>query len=270
MADVYDAGKSALVLNAGVGAFDVYQVDGVVHVTNGNSGKNPSSTPERGGFSGWTMVGIDPAGGLWREADTEWLDVEINPFVDALSVTGPTELAAGEVVDLQGTIDENGRLVPAEWPVSVRWAGSEGVYVGDPASAPGSAIVALDPRTGTVTALDRVVVVPRGADGRGVDRPGADGRIVPRTKGHVLDGAAQTYPVEITLTVNDVTPHPSWPFRSRYRRRHRGGITPGGGRVWRPLLGATGGDAQTGLTAGVRRSPGGGSGRSLAGRALGG
>ena len=187
-AKVREAGKSVIVLGAGVGAFDVYEVDGVVHSVTGNSGKGPHSTPDRGGFTGWTMVGLDPSAGLWREATGEWLNLELNPFVDDLTITGPEALAAGELGDLDGTIVQDGREVPAAWPVSYTWNGTADlVYVGDSAAAPEGALVALNPVTGEVTALERQVI------------DGAIGTPVAWTR---PSGKVATYPVDVTLTVN--------------------------------------------------------------------
>ncbi|MDN5724843.1 MAG: phosphodiester glycosidase family protein, partial [Propionibacteriales bacterium] len=54
------SGKSIAQVNAHVGSFHGSARDGVSRVINGNSGKNPSGSPEHGGFTGWSMVGIDP------------------------------------------------------------------------------------------------------------------------------------------------------------------------------------------------------------------
>jgi hypothetical protein len=57
------AHKSAAMVAGHVGAFAASSIDGVPYLLNGNSGKNPASTPDNGGFTGWTMLGIDPADG---------------------------------------------------------------------------------------------------------------------------------------------------------------------------------------------------------------
>ena len=38
--------------------------EGVTTLINGNSGKDPAGTPSTGGFTGWTMLGIDPGSGV--------------------------------------------------------------------------------------------------------------------------------------------------------------------------------------------------------------
>lgn len=191
MAEVYDAGKSGGVLNAGVGAFDVYQVDGTTHVTNGNAGKSPNSTPDRGGFSGWTLIGIDPEAGNWRESNGEWLSVDIRPFVNSVTITGPDSVDAGNSILLSGTVDENGREVPLDWPVSYRWGSeTETLYAGDPSTAPESAIATIDPREGTVTALDRVYV---------------DGELAVMDSGITLTDEVEEVSVTANVLVNNET-----------------------------------------------------------------
>ena len=190
MAEVQAAGKSTLVLGAGTGAFDVYQVDGVTHVVNGNAGKSPNSTPDRGGFSGWTMIGIDPAQGLWEHTQDSWLDVEINPFTEDIKILGPWALSSGQVAQLHAYALQDSRSVPLNWPVSSRWYGADGVFAGDPADAAGSDLLALDTATGTVTVLDRAI---------------QDGKVVPLTDDLELTGAFRSQRVTVTATANDIT-----------------------------------------------------------------
>ncbi|OFP68865.1 phosphodiester glycosidase family protein [Actinomyces sp. HMSC065F12] len=196
-AKVRDAGKSVLVVNAGVGAFDVYQVDGVVHVTNGNAGKGPHSTPDRGGFTGWTMLGINPDQGLWRDSAGEWLNLEIRPFVDELTIEGPTQLTQDDPIKLTGTIvqheGDSQRDVPAAWPVSFLWSSASPlVYEGDPSAAPAHAAAALDSSTGELVGLERVLV-----DGQ-IVVPDENTRVV-----NEGDGVkTESRDVPVTLTVN--------------------------------------------------------------------
>lgn len=153
-----DSGKSAAYVGSHVGVFDVSSVDGVPYVVNGNSGKDPASSPDDGGFTGWTMLGIDPDAGQWRGAPEPWLSVETKPRVDenGLSVTAPATLVLGESGEVSAEFIQDSfydaRTVPVAWPVSSAWSG-EGVFVGDAADAPQDAIVAITPAARTITAV---------------------------------------------------------------------------------------------------------------------
>ncbi|TNC21487.1 metallophosphoesterase [Georgenia sp. 311] len=150
-----ETGKSVAYVGAHVGVFDTARVDGVPYVINGNAGKSPSSTPADGGFTGWTMLGVDPEAGRWAESEDEWLAVEVQTRVDELTVTAPQEaLGAGEQVVLEAEVTQDDtRTFGLAWPMSWAWSGSQGVHVGAVADAPADAVVALDPATGTVTGL---------------------------------------------------------------------------------------------------------------------
>lgn len=160
------SGKSVAVINAGVGIFDASAVEGVSYILNGNSGKNPSGTPENGGFTGWTMLGINPGAGLLGpepkvNARVDWLTAETRPWVDDLSVTAPQTLPEDEVGDISAVLTQDGVEVPVGWPVSAQWSG-EGVVVDDGtqddvSSAMGYSAnpsVRVNPTTGTITALN--------------------------------------------------------------------------------------------------------------------
>ncbi|MFB8386278.1 phosphodiester glycosidase family protein [Microbacterium sp. NPDC055910] len=151
-----ESGKSAAYIAGHVGAFHASSVDGVPYVVNGNSGKSPASTPADGGFTGWTMLGIDPDQGTWRDATDAWLEVETKPRVDegGLTVDAPGTLGLGGAAEISAEFaqDEGARTVPVAWPVSSRWGG-EGVHIGAAEDAPAGTIVAVDPRDGTVSAL---------------------------------------------------------------------------------------------------------------------
>ncbi|NYI06744.1 metallophosphoesterase family protein [Allostreptomyces psammosilenae] len=167
-----EAGKSAAYVAGHVGVFAAWSVDGVPHLVNGNSGKNPAGTPDQGGFTGWTMLGIDPAHGTVTDrfatpADdaSAWLRAETHPRVDALTLQAPDTLALLARTPVTATLTQDGgRRVPVAWPVSARWSG-DGVLVGDPARAvrdaaeqpgprpQGAPVAVYDPATGTLTGL---------------------------------------------------------------------------------------------------------------------
>lgn len=154
-----DTGKGAAFIGSHVGAFSAASVDGVPYVINGNMGKTPSSAPVDGGFSGWSLVGIDPDAlspdaddPRWQpEADRDWFRVEMRPHVDALALTAPATLAVGATGEVEATLTQGSRTFPVAYPVSADWSGT-GVHVGA-GRAPRAAVVALDPATGVLTAL---------------------------------------------------------------------------------------------------------------------
>ncbi|WP_418607343.1 metallophosphoesterase family protein [Georgenia sp. SUBG003] len=156
------SGKSVAAVNAHVGAFHARSFDGVSNVVNGNSGKSPSSTPDAGGFTGWTLLGVDPGEGVVGDDPApvtdrlEWLRAEVHARVDALTLDVPAELALGETAVVTGTVTQDGgRHVPVAWPMSADWSG-ENVTVAD-ASAAGlegeADVLRLNPATGEVTAV---------------------------------------------------------------------------------------------------------------------
>lgn len=181
-------GKSVALVNAHAGVFHGGAVEGVTTLVNGNSGKSPAGTPATGGFTGWTMLGIDPASGVvGRNPATQdrvdWLAAETRPWVDSLVVEGRDQLAVGEVGEVSATLTQDGREVPVAWPVTAQWGGT-GVHV-----ATGGAgdehpdrrdVVRVDPRTGEMTGLRRgaatVTVTVNGETARMTVKVAGEGR----------------------------------------------------------------------------------------------
>lgn len=146
------SGKSAAFVGAHAGVFDAGSVDGVPFLVNGNSGKAPASTPDNGGFTGWTLLGLEPSHGD-RGDDDRWLRAEVRARVDAVALQAPATLAVGGAGEVAATVTQDGeRTVPVQWPVSAQWGGT-GVHVGPAAEAPRWAVVAVDPATGTIQGL---------------------------------------------------------------------------------------------------------------------
>ncbi|MFB6888530.1 phosphodiester glycosidase family protein [Kitasatospora sp. NPDC056327] len=152
-------GKSAAMVSGHVGAFHASSVDGVPYLINGNSGKGPAAEPDRGGFTGWTMLGIDPAAG--RVTDpyavpddaSAWLRAEVRARADAVQLNAPGTLGLLESVPVGATFTQDGeRTVPVAWPVTARWGG-QGVHIGPAAGAPRGSVAAYDPATRTLTGL---------------------------------------------------------------------------------------------------------------------
>lgn len=153
------SGRSVALVASHVGVFHAASTDGVSYLVNGNAGKGPASTPENGGFTGWTMLGIDPADGRWELAsgkgDERWLSAEVNVRVDELAAAAPARaLVVGEKHDLAPTLVQDGdRAARVAWPMSLRWSSSGTAFVGDVSDAPSEAVVAVDPATSELTAL---------------------------------------------------------------------------------------------------------------------
>ncbi|SDD81389.1 phosphodiester glycosidase family protein [Auraticoccus monumenti] len=154
-----DTGKGAASIGSHVGSFSAASVDGVPYVVNGNMGKAPSTDPADGGFSGWSLVGIDPDAlsqdpedSRWEpEADRDWIRVEMRAHVDELALVAPATLAVGASGQVEATVTQGSRSFPVGYPVSADWSG-ERVHVGA-GRAPRQAVVRLDPATGELTAL---------------------------------------------------------------------------------------------------------------------
>ncbi|MEU5161657.1 phosphodiester glycosidase family protein [Streptomyces sp. NPDC020875] len=172
-------GKGAALIGAHVGVFHADRVDGVPYLINGNSGKAPAGPAADGGFTGWSLVGVDTeapdrrgtAGAAGREAarvpagaDTgrdlsdDWLTVQVRAHTDRLALTAPAVLPAGTTATVTATLTQGTRPVPAAHPVSTDWTVSPGVVVGTPGHhsrlpAHGRPAAVLDPATGRLTAL---------------------------------------------------------------------------------------------------------------------
>ncbi|AUS80219.1 hypothetical protein C1701_19925 [Actinoalloteichus sp. AHMU CJ021] len=144
-----ESGKPAAVITAHAGLFHASRVDGVPYWINGNAGKGPSARPESGGFTGWSLLHLDPS----REELP--MRVEMRPHVDGLSVEVPDELAIGGTGEVVAEVHQDGRTVPVAYPVAGSWSGSDGLHVaGASTSEPGPEHVAsFDPATGQVRGL---------------------------------------------------------------------------------------------------------------------
>ncbi len=141
-------GKGTAFIGAHVGTFHAGHVDGVPYFVNGNSGKNPSTLPAAGGFTGWSLWGVDTRG-----KPGDWLAAEVRPHVDALTVTAPDTLRVGQEAVVSATIRQATRTVPVAYPVSAGWSASPNVHIGAPEDAKRYHTAVFDPRTGELTAL---------------------------------------------------------------------------------------------------------------------
>ncbi|MFI2303311.1 hypothetical protein ACH5AL_31400 [Actinacidiphila glaucinigra] len=85
-----------------------------------HSGKNPASTPDNGGFTGWRTLSADPRHG--RVADLfdvlsgdsgTWLRAEVHARTDAVDIVAPATLTVGGAGHASATISQDGtRTVP--------------------------------------------------------------------------------------------------------------------------------------------------------------
>ncbi|MBB4907923.1 phosphodiester glycosidase family protein [Actinophytocola algeriensis] len=141
-------GKGTAFIGAHVGTFHASHVDGVPYFVNGNSGKNPSTLPSEGGFTGWSLWGVDDRG-----APGDWLAAEVRPHVDTLTVDAPDSLPVGRSTVVTASITQADRTVPVAYPVSARWSASPNVHIGPQRDAKRYHTANFDPATGELTAL---------------------------------------------------------------------------------------------------------------------
>ncbi|MFI7445071.1 phosphodiester glycosidase family protein [Nonomuraea indica] len=152
-------GKGAALIGAHVGTFHASRVDAVPAFVNGNSGKNPATAPNDGGFTGWSLWGVDPVTPQeaehvrrnWFVDAPAWIGAQVRPHVDELTLTAPATLAAGTSAQVTAEVRQGSRTVPAAYPVSASWSGSPGLHVGSPRTAGPRHVAVLDPATGTLT-----------------------------------------------------------------------------------------------------------------------
>ena len=154
-------GKGAALIGSHVGVFHAEHVDGVPYLINGNSGKAPAGPANAGGFTGWSLVGVDNVSrgeqlaarlAPWK-GRPDWLSVQTRAHLDALTLEAPDRLAPGQSADVRATVLQGTRSVPVAFPLSADWTGSLNLYVGDPGDARPRHAAAYDPATGRLTAL---------------------------------------------------------------------------------------------------------------------
>ncbi|NJQ03005.1 multidrug transporter [Streptomyces sp. PLAI1-29] len=159
------SGKGAALITGHAGVFHASRTDGVPCLVNGNSGKAPAAPPGRGGFTGWSLAGVDRVSEAERdrarqrpwEGGPDWLTVQTRPHVDGLRLDGPAGLPAGSTARVTATVlqGEGGtaRAVPVGFPLSADWTGSPRLRIGPADGAGPRHVAAYDPATGVLTAL---------------------------------------------------------------------------------------------------------------------
>ncbi|MEO3816622.1 phosphodiester glycosidase family protein [Plantactinospora sp. B24E8] len=156
-------GKGTLFVGSHVGTFAADRVDGVPYLINGNTGKNPSTAPHLGGFTGWTMFGVDPvspveAAQARRDpvaAGPQWVTAQTRAHVDTLAIAVPPSLPVGTTTPVTATLTQpaGGRQVPVAAPVSADWTGSANLHVGSRSGLRPWHAAWFDPATGRLTGL---------------------------------------------------------------------------------------------------------------------
>jgi len=152
-------GKGVAFIGSHVGVFDASRVDGVPYLVSGNSGKAPAAPPGEGGFTGWSMLGVDK--GAVRHGH-DWIAAQTRAHVDSLGLKAPGELEVGKSAPAAATVTqgegEAARKVPVGWPVSADWSGSGNLCVsGSPGRstshhAGSRCSASYDPATDSLTA----------------------------------------------------------------------------------------------------------------------
>ncbi len=140
-------GKGAAFIGAHVGTFHAATVDNVPFLINGNSGKAPATTPAEGGFTGWTMLGVDPVSRPDQArarrfpylGGPDWISAQLRPHVDKLTLTAPATLAVGATAPITAALLQGTRTVPVSYPVSADWKTTPNLE--------------FDPATGTIKAV---------------------------------------------------------------------------------------------------------------------
>ncbi|MFC9431077.1 phosphodiester glycosidase family protein [Streptomyces sp. NPDC056987] len=184
-------GKGAGFIGGHAGVFDASRVDGVPYLINGNSGKAPAAPPGEGGFTGWSLVGVDRVSrGEWTAARSapwkggpDWVSVQTRAHTDALALDAPDTLAPGRSAHVTATVTQGTRTVPVGFPLSADWTGSLNLRIGDREGVRPRHAAVLDPATGTLTAL-RPGTVTLAVTVNGVTRR-AEIRIAPAAPGTV-------------------------------------------------------------------------------------
>ncbi|MEV4177463.1 phosphodiester glycosidase family protein [Nonomuraea sp. NPDC049709] len=159
------SGKGAAMVGSHAQIADVHRLEGVPYMVLPSSGKNPYGTPDRGGFTGWVDWSVDPR----RNADQQWIEAEVRAFAQSITLDAPDSVEVSGTAQLSGSIVQpegvsaGTRVVPLRYPMSVDWSGSSNLAIGSGKAAVDAArrkgkVAILDPRTRTLTALNRGTV----------------------------------------------------------------------------------------------------------------
>ncbi|WP_067725868.1 phosphodiester glycosidase family protein [Oceanobacillus damuensis] len=136
-------GKGAIYLSGHAHTVHLERVEGVPYMVTGPAGKAPYGAKDNGGFYAWTLFGIDPTAvpnkaiGPDRAAEqsnvkgSEWIQAEVLPLLESVTLHAPETVTIGETISIDATGHQAGNLdFPLRYPASVTWEGSDNVYVG--------------------------------------------------------------------------------------------------------------------------------------------
>ncbi|GAA4087687.1 phosphodiester glycosidase family protein [Nonomuraea soli] len=156
-----ETGKGAAFIGSHVGTFHASRVDAVPYLINGNSGKNPATPADDGGFTGWSLWGVDPVSEQeaahvrrnWFVDAPTWIGAQVRPHVDTLTLTAPSSVEVGTPGKVTASLAQGSRVVPVAYPVSAQWSGSPSLHVGGRAGLKPWHVARLDPASGELTAI---------------------------------------------------------------------------------------------------------------------
>ncbi|WP_165495199.1 phosphodiester glycosidase family protein [Actinomadura roseirufa] len=152
------AGKPAALFTGHAHTASADRADGVLEVTTPAVGKTPYSSPEKGGFFGWMLVGADPTPrrvdpGRPNPNTLDWLVARTNPLIDRIDTAVPATLAVGASQDAgaTGVTSSFGLGFPLRYPASVTWSGDGALGVAETADR--ARALAANPRVRAVLDL---------------------------------------------------------------------------------------------------------------------
>ncbi|WP_047983954.1 phosphodiester glycosidase family protein [Ornithinibacillus californiensis] len=136
-------GKGAIYISGHAHTVHLERVEGVPYMVTGSAGKAPYGSSNNGGFYAWTMFGVDPtpipaqafgpenAAAHGNASGSEWIQVEVRPILESISMDAPESMAIGETVVISADGHQAGGLnFPLQYPASTTWIGSKNVFVG--------------------------------------------------------------------------------------------------------------------------------------------
>lgn len=123
--------------------FQSARYDRVLGIATGPVAGAPAG-PSAGSFTGWTLA----------EWTAQGVTTTAYALADTVTLTAPSTLAVGGRATAVGRIAQGGRSVPVAAPMARTWGGTR-VHVGAAADAPRTAVVAVQPGSGALTALRR-------------------------------------------------------------------------------------------------------------------
>lgn len=135
------SGKAVAYVGAHARRFEMTRTDGVQQVVAGPVTGAARSTI--GSFTGWSLLRVAPDG----------VTAAFHPLVDRLRLRAPESMAVGATAQASGMVRQAGRRVSVAYPMHAEWLPSPRVHVGAAAGAPPTAVLAVAPQTGKVTAL---------------------------------------------------------------------------------------------------------------------